>query len=160
MGADAEGGCATTGRALAAHGVEFFGGHGQGGTGDLAERADALGDLEVLRIEVHSHAEASEFGGLVADVAVEVRQCELGFDGRAAVDLRGGEQGVLGPIGIAGARGVLAQADVVGGTAALPAIGGVGVDRVDEGLRLQEWEVERLGDDLLMHGWVDHHTRR
>src|SRR5262249_26497325 len=41
-----------------------------------------------------------------------------------------------------------------GGTAALTAVGGSGVDRVTEALPLAEWRVERIDRDFLVHGWV------
>jgi diaminohydroxyphosphoribosylaminopyrimidine deaminase/5-amino-6-(5-phosphoribosylamino)uracil reductase len=43
---------------------------------------------------------------------------------------------------------------LLGGRAALTPIGGQGVDQVADALPLAEWEIERLGDDLLLHGRV------
>lgn len=43
---------------------------------------------------------------------------------------------------------------LIGGQDALPAIGGIGTDRLDDALRLQHIATEVLGDDLLIRGQV------
>ncbi|MFL5242261.1 MAG: bifunctional diaminohydroxyphosphoribosylaminopyrimidine deaminase/5-amino-6-(5-phosphoribosylamino)uracil reductase RibD [Gemmataceae bacterium] len=43
---------------------------------------------------------------------------------------------------------------LIGGRQAKTAVGGLGVDRVAEALRLAEWEVERAADDYCLHGWI------
>ena len=42
---------------------------------------------------------------------------------------------------------------LIGGSAALSPIGGLGLADLDRSLRLTDWQVERLGDDLLIHGF-------
>jgi diaminohydroxyphosphoribosylaminopyrimidine deaminase/5-amino-6-(5-phosphoribosylamino)uracil reductase len=42
---------------------------------------------------------------------------------------------------------------LVGGSQARPAIGGTGVDRLVNALRLATWEVERIDSDIYIHGW-------
>ena len=39
-----------------------------------------------------------------------------------------------------------------GGTGALSPIGGLGVTELDEAWTLHDWEAERVGEDLLIHG--------
>jgi diaminohydroxyphosphoribosylaminopyrimidine deaminase/5-amino-6-(5-phosphoribosylamino)uracil reductase len=43
---------------------------------------------------------------------------------------------------------------LIGGIDAKPAIGGQGLERVAEALRLVEWSSEALAGDLYLHGWV------
>lgn len=43
---------------------------------------------------------------------------------------------------------------LLGGTAALTPVGGQGVERVADAMPLAEWEIERLGGDVLLHGRV------
>jgi diaminohydroxyphosphoribosylaminopyrimidine deaminase/5-amino-6-(5-phosphoribosylamino)uracil reductase len=43
---------------------------------------------------------------------------------------------------------------LIGGTDAKPAIGGLGLERVADALRLAEWSSEVLAGDLYLHGWV------
>jgi diaminohydroxyphosphoribosylaminopyrimidine deaminase/5-amino-6-(5-phosphoribosylamino)uracil reductase len=42
---------------------------------------------------------------------------------------------------------------LIGGTAAKGPVGGDGADRLADAFRLSHWEFERIGPDLLWHGW-------
>jgi diaminohydroxyphosphoribosylaminopyrimidine deaminase/5-amino-6-(5-phosphoribosylamino)uracil reductase len=42
---------------------------------------------------------------------------------------------------------------IVGGVAALGPVFGQGVERIADALQLAAWEFERIGDDILLHGW-------
>jgi len=42
---------------------------------------------------------------------------------------------------------------LVGGTAAKGPVGSQGVDRLADAMRLEDWTIERLGEDLYWHGW-------
>ena len=43
---------------------------------------------------------------------------------------------------------------IIGGSKAKTAVGGVGVDKVSDSFRLRRVQVERLGDDLMVNGYV------
>jgi diaminohydroxyphosphoribosylaminopyrimidine deaminase/5-amino-6-(5-phosphoribosylamino)uracil reductase len=43
---------------------------------------------------------------------------------------------------------------LIGGRQGKTAVGGIGVDRVADALRLAEWKVERAEDDYYLHGWI------
>jgi diaminohydroxyphosphoribosylaminopyrimidine deaminase/5-amino-6-(5-phosphoribosylamino)uracil reductase len=43
---------------------------------------------------------------------------------------------------------------LVGGEAALSPVAGRGATTIAEALSLAEWDVERVGDDVLLHGWT------
>jgi diaminohydroxyphosphoribosylaminopyrimidine deaminase/5-amino-6-(5-phosphoribosylamino)uracil reductase len=43
---------------------------------------------------------------------------------------------------------------LVGGREALTPVGGQGAFKITEGLRMADWESERVGDDLWFHGWT------
>jgi diaminohydroxyphosphoribosylaminopyrimidine deaminase/5-amino-6-(5-phosphoribosylamino)uracil reductase len=43
---------------------------------------------------------------------------------------------------------------LIGGRQGKTAVGGIGVDRVADALRLAEWKVERAGEDYYLHGWI------
>jgi diaminohydroxyphosphoribosylaminopyrimidine deaminase/5-amino-6-(5-phosphoribosylamino)uracil reductase len=45
---------------------------------------------------------------------------------------------------------------IIGGRTAVPAIGGQGIDRINDAIQLQEFEVKRIGDDLMVTGYVVH----
>ncbi len=42
---------------------------------------------------------------------------------------------------------------LIGGAKARSAVGGQGVARLEEALKLTDWQVERVGNDILLHGW-------
>jgi diaminohydroxyphosphoribosylaminopyrimidine deaminase/5-amino-6-(5-phosphoribosylamino)uracil reductase len=44
---------------------------------------------------------------------------------------------------------------LVGGLAALTPIAGVGATTIDAGLRVADWECEKIGKDFYLRGWVD-----
>ncbi len=44
---------------------------------------------------------------------------------------------------------------LIGGRSAIPALGGEGVDRISEAIRLRDLSVERLGDDLYVTGYPE-----
>jgi diaminohydroxyphosphoribosylaminopyrimidine deaminase/5-amino-6-(5-phosphoribosylamino)uracil reductase len=43
---------------------------------------------------------------------------------------------------------------ILGGEGAVPAVGGAGIERITDALRLRDMTVERVGDDLLVEGYV------
>jgi diaminohydroxyphosphoribosylaminopyrimidine deaminase/5-amino-6-(5-phosphoribosylamino)uracil reductase len=43
---------------------------------------------------------------------------------------------------------------IIGGKDAISAVGGIGVDRVDKAIRLRHAEVARIGEDILIKGYV------
>jgi diaminohydroxyphosphoribosylaminopyrimidine deaminase / 5-amino-6-(5-phosphoribosylamino)uracil reductase len=44
---------------------------------------------------------------------------------------------------------------LIGGGRALTPFGGLGVSKMDEALKLDRYSVERIGADVLIHGWID-----
>jgi diaminohydroxyphosphoribosylaminopyrimidine deaminase/5-amino-6-(5-phosphoribosylamino)uracil reductase len=44
---------------------------------------------------------------------------------------------------------------IIGGQAAPPAVGGMGVEKLARALRLRDVHVEKLGDDLMVSGYVN-----
>lgn len=42
---------------------------------------------------------------------------------------------------------------LVGGNNAIGPVGGRGVDKIAAALTIAKWEVEQIGDDVLLHGW-------
>jgi diaminohydroxyphosphoribosylaminopyrimidine deaminase/5-amino-6-(5-phosphoribosylamino)uracil reductase len=43
---------------------------------------------------------------------------------------------------------------LAGGVAAKSPVGGTGVSRIAEALKLGQWQVERIEDDVFLHGWI------
>jgi diaminohydroxyphosphoribosylaminopyrimidine deaminase/5-amino-6-(5-phosphoribosylamino)uracil reductase len=80
---------------------------------------------------------------------------ELGRRGMTNVLVEGGA-GTLGGFLDAGEIDevhAFIAARLIGGSAAPSAIGGFGITELDRSLRLTDWQMERLGDDLLIHGF-------
>jgi diaminohydroxyphosphoribosylaminopyrimidine deaminase/5-amino-6-(5-phosphoribosylamino)uracil reductase len=80
---------------------------------------------------------------------------ELGRRGMTNVLVEGGAE-TLGRFLDAGAIDEIhafVAPKLFGGSGSLSPIGGLGVAGLDEALNLAEWDVERLGDDLLVHGF-------
>ncbi len=80
---------------------------------------------------------------------------ELGRRRMTNVLVEGGSE-VLGSFRDAGEvdeAHVFVAPRIIGGSAARTPIGGQGVNRIDEGLSLAGWEMERIGEDLYWHGW-------
>jgi diaminohydroxyphosphoribosylaminopyrimidine deaminase/5-amino-6-(5-phosphoribosylamino)uracil reductase len=48
---------------------------------------------------------------------------------------------------------VFAAPLLAGGAAAKSPVGGAGIERIGDALRLAEWQVERIDNDLYIHGW-------
>ena len=91
-------------------------------------------------------------GGVGVDALLE----ELGRRRMTNVLVEGGA-GVLGAFRDAGAIDevhVFVAPLLAGGAGALPPVGGLGAAAIADGLRLRSWEVERVGDDLLIRGRV------
>ena len=68
-----------------------------------------------------------------------------------------GGAGVLGSFLDAGAVDevhVFVAPRLAGGAGALSPVGGAGVSRIADAVRLARWECERIGDDLYLHGWT------
>jgi diaminohydroxyphosphoribosylaminopyrimidine deaminase / 5-amino-6-(5-phosphoribosylamino)uracil reductase len=104
-------------------------------------------------------ARGAEVVGLSASasgVDVKAALTELGRRGMTNVLLEGGG-GLLGSFLAAGEideiHAFIAPL-VVGGSAAPTAIGGVGIAELASAVRLEDWSVDRLGDDLSVHGIV------
>jgi diaminohydroxyphosphoribosylaminopyrimidine deaminase / 5-amino-6-(5-phosphoribosylamino)uracil reductase len=80
---------------------------------------------------------------------------ELGRRGMTNVLVEGGA-GTLGRFRDAGeideVHAFIAP-KVFGGSAALSPVGGLGIAQLDDAAGLSDWQVERLGDDLLIHGF-------
>jgi len=49
---------------------------------------------------------------------------------------------------------------IIGGSKARTAVGGEGVDKVVDSLRLEHVSVERFGDDLMVSGYVNPKTKK
>ena len=80
---------------------------------------------------------------------------ELGRRRMTNVLVEGGS-GVLGSFLDAGAIDevhVFIAPKLAGGAQALPAVGGLGVERIADAMKLARWEVEPLDGDVLIHGW-------
>ena len=54
---------------------------------------------------------------------------------------------------------VLARAPKIVGGAAYPAVAGEGVARMADAMALRDVEIERLGDDVLVSGYVEGRSR-
>ena len=90
----------------------------------------------------------------LSDAEVKSVLTELGRRGMTNVLVEGGA-GTLGGFRDAGEIDevfAFVAPKLFGGFNALTPVGGVGVAGVDEAWGLAEWDVERLGDDLLIHG--------
>src|SRR5215207_4245057 len=88
------------------------------------------------------------------DVEVKSVLTELGRRGMTNVLVEGGA-GTLGRFRDAGEIDevyAFVAPKLFGGVDALAPIGGVGVAGLDDAWSLTDWDVERLGDDLLIHG--------
>jgi diaminohydroxyphosphoribosylaminopyrimidine deaminase/5-amino-6-(5-phosphoribosylamino)uracil reductase len=80
---------------------------------------------------------------------------ELGRRRMTNVLIEGGSE-VLGSFRDAGAideAHIFIAPLLVGGTEAKGPVGGQGIDRLADGVCMDEWEMERIGDDLYWHGW-------
>jgi diaminohydroxyphosphoribosylaminopyrimidine deaminase / 5-amino-6-(5-phosphoribosylamino)uracil reductase len=90
----------------------------------------------------------------LADVGVKSVLTELGRRGMTNVLVEGGA-GTLGRLRDAGEIDEIhafVAPKLLGGVRALAPIGGVGVAELDDAWTLAEWDFERLGPDLLIHG--------
>ena len=95
----------------------------------------------------------AEIVGL-ADIGVKSVLTELGRRGMTNVLVEGGAE-TLGRFRDAGELDEIhafVAPKLFGGTHALTPMGGLGVARLNEAWSLAEWDVERIGDDLLVHG--------
>jgi diaminohydroxyphosphoribosylaminopyrimidine deaminase/5-amino-6-(5-phosphoribosylamino)uracil reductase len=80
---------------------------------------------------------------------------ELGRRRMTNVLVEGGSE-VLGSFRDAGAIDevhIFLAPLLVGGAEAKGPVGGQGVDRLVDALRMDQWEMERIGDNLYWHGW-------
>jgi diaminohydroxyphosphoribosylaminopyrimidine deaminase/5-amino-6-(5-phosphoribosylamino)uracil reductase len=90
----------------------------------------------------------------LADADLKSVLTELGRRGMTNVLVEGGA-GTLGRFRDAGEIDEIhafVAPKLFGGVDALAPIGGLGVAELDDAWSLAEWDVERLGDDLLIHG--------
>ena len=90
----------------------------------------------------------------LADAEVKSVLTELGRRGMTNVLVEGGA-GTLGRFRDAGEMDEIyafVAPKLFGGVDALAPIGGLGVAELDDARSLAHWDVERLGDDLLIHG--------
>jgi len=85
---------------------------------------------------------------------------ELGDRGLMSVLIEGGGELAWGALqaGIVDKLALFYAPMVIGGTEAVPGIGGPGCERVAEALRLREVSVQPIGDDLLVRGRVTEPT--
>jgi diaminohydroxyphosphoribosylaminopyrimidine deaminase/5-amino-6-(5-phosphoribosylamino)uracil reductase len=94
-------------------------------------------------------------GGPAGGLDVKSVLTELGRRGMTNVLVEGGA-GTLGGFLDAGEINevhAFIAPKVFGGSAALSPVGGLGIADLDKALRVSDWRVERLGDDLLIHGF-------
>ncbi|MBL8799209.1 MAG: bifunctional diaminohydroxyphosphoribosylaminopyrimidine deaminase/5-amino-6-(5-phosphoribosylamino)uracil reductase RibD [Planctomycetia bacterium] len=92
-----------------------------------------------------------------AGVSVEALLDELGRRRMTNVLVEGGSA-VLGSFLTAGALDevhVFIAPKLAGGADAKSPIGGAGVDRIADALRLLRWSVEQIEGDIYIHGWTD-----
>jgi diaminohydroxyphosphoribosylaminopyrimidine deaminase/5-amino-6-(5-phosphoribosylamino)uracil reductase len=90
----------------------------------------------------------------LADIHVKSVLTELGRREMTNVLVEGGAE-TLGRFRDAGELDEIhafVAPKLFGGTHALTPMGGLGVARLNEAWSLVEWHVERVGDDLLVHG--------
>jgi diaminohydroxyphosphoribosylaminopyrimidine deaminase/5-amino-6-(5-phosphoribosylamino)uracil reductase len=109
-----------------------------------------LQDLRALGVEVLALPAGDRVGTLLALLD------ELGRRRLTNVLVEGGS-GVLGSFLDAGAIDevhVFVAPRLAGGAAALTPVGGQGVGRMAEALRLTRWESEQIEGDLYIHGWL------
>jgi diaminohydroxyphosphoribosylaminopyrimidine deaminase/5-amino-6-(5-phosphoribosylamino)uracil reductase len=99
-------------------------------------------------------AEVAVFAEANGTVDVRSVLTELGRRGMTNVLVEGGAE-TLGRFRDAGEIDEVhcfVAPKLFGGSGALTPIGGLGVDRLNEAWGLAEWDAERVGDDLLVHG--------
>jgi diaminohydroxyphosphoribosylaminopyrimidine deaminase / 5-amino-6-(5-phosphoribosylamino)uracil reductase len=111
---------------------------------DSAPLAAMAAEVEILRLPAE--------GGRPSVAAL---LAELGRRRMTNVLIEGGAE-VLGSFRDAGAIDevhVFIAPLLVGGIDAKGPVGGQGLDRLADAARLDEWQMERIGDDLYWHGW-------
>jgi diaminohydroxyphosphoribosylaminopyrimidine deaminase/5-amino-6-(5-phosphoribosylamino)uracil reductase len=87
---------------------------------------------------------------------------ELGKRGILSVLVEGGAEvhGSFFEAGLVDKVHAYVAPRLIGGREALGAIGGIGVERLVDAVQLRELDVTRLGDDMLITGYVDVHRDR
>lgn len=81
---------------------------------------------------------------------------ELGRRGALSVLIEGGAGLAWGALsaGVVDRIAFFYAPLIIGGAEALPGVAGAGFERVDDALRLSEFDLQRIGDDLLISGYL------